>query len=202
MPTRFVPILPMGARSSPDMPIHPAVRLLAIALTVAVSTGCERVFVASPEERVGYLRELVRARTVSRDSVPIDGCSVDRFLDGLPTWRDSLVTSERAMIADVMPCPAEIQPIRGRFVLLRWYRNWSGEYVIRGTTYPWDLGYRFTDGVYVGREERGDREYVDGIATPQPASSTDSLVEGMLRGDSSRRAGTVVDSIADSTQFD
>lgn len=176
--------------------MHAALRLLAVAATVTAVAGCDRVFTATPEERVGYLRELVRARTVSRDTLPIDACSVNRFMDGVPAWRDSLVPAERARLVDVTPCPTEVQPVPGRFVLLRWYRNWSGEYVIRGTTYPWDMGYRFTDGIYVGREDSGDREYFAGIATPQPPSATDSLVEGMLRGDSIRRAGTVADSAA------
>ncbi|MDZ7630783.1 MAG: hypothetical protein U5K74_05330 [Gemmatimonadaceae bacterium] len=180
---------------------HRAIRLLVITFTAAVLSGCERVFTATPEQRVGYLRELVRARTVARDSLPIDGCSVNRFMEGVPAWRDSLVQAELVAITADAPCPADIQPVQGRFVLLRWYRNWSGEYVIRGATYPWDLGYRFTDGVYVGREERGDRVYVDGIQAPLLPSATDSLVQGMLRGDSTRRGGLIEDdAVTDSAQ--
>lgn len=175
--------------------MHSAARLFAI---LAVVTGCGRAFVATPEERVGYLRELVRARTVSRDSLPIDACSVNRFMEGVPAWRDSLVQAELTQIAEISPCPADIQPVVGRFVIMSWYRNWSGEYVIRGAAAPMDQGYRFTDGIFVGRDQRGDREYFAGIPDPRPPSGTDSLVDGMLRGDSIRRAGMVVDSASDS----
>ncbi len=176
---------------------HSAVRLFAL---VALAAGCGRVFVATPEERVGYLRELVRARTVSRDSLPIDACSVNRFMEGVPAWRDSLVQAERDKIAEITPCPADIRPVAGRFVLMSWYRNWSGEYVIRGAAVPLDQGYRFTDGIFVGRDQRGDQEYFAGIPDPRPASGTDSLVDGMLRGDSIRRGGSLADSAADSVR--
>lgn len=165
-----------------------------LAAAVLTIGGCERAFKATPEERVGFLRELVRARTVSRDTLPIDACSVDRFMEGVPAWRDSLLAAERAMVLDARPCPAEIQPVHGRFVLTRWYRNWSGEYVIRGATYPWDQGYRFTDGIYVGREQMKNQEYFAGIAEPRPSTAADSAAPRVLRGDSIRRAGTIVDS--------
>lgn len=197
-PTRCVQRSPMAARSSRDSIMTAAIRLFALVVAVAAVTGCGRVFVATPEERVGYLRELVRARTVSRDTIPIDACSVNRFMEGVPAWRDSLVQAERALIVEVGPCPADVQPVAGRFVITSWYRNWSGEYVIRGVAAPWDQGYRFTDGVFVGREQEADREYFAGIRDPRPPSGTDSLVDGMLRGDSMRRAGTLAESSADS----
>ncbi len=175
------------------MPIAVA-RGLAIAAMIAALPACDRAFRATAEERVGYLRELVRARTVSRDTLPIDACSVNRFMDEVPAWRDSLVQSERAKIIEAMPCPTEIVPVPGRFVIMSWYRNWSGEYVIRGASYPWDEGYRFTDGIYVGREKFGDREYFAGTSTPRAAPSRDSVLDGMVRGDSIRRGGSVSDS--------
>ncbi len=175
-----------------------AVRVVAIVALLAGVAGCDRAFKATAEERVGYLRELVRARTVSRDTLPIDGCSINPFMDGVPAWRDSLVAAERVMIVDDATCPAEIKPLPGRFVLTGWYRNWSGEYIIRGSTYPWDQGYRFTDGVYVGREVMQDQAAYVGIAEKRARrKTTDSLSDAMQRRDSSRRGGTVVDSPAD-----
>jgi hypothetical protein len=105
---------------------------------------------------------------------------------------------------DSTPCPAEIEPVRGRFVLTSWYRNWSGEYVIRGATYPWDQGYRFTDGIFVGRETFQDQRAFAGIAEPRRgAAKPDSTsTSPVLRGDSIRRAGTVSESAADSASRD
>ena len=164
-------------------------------------TGCDRVFKATPAERVGYLRELVRARTVSRDTLPIDACSIARFMDGVPAWRDSLVAAEKAMIVDSPPCTESVEPVRDRFVLTQWYRNWSGEYVIRGETYPWDHGYRFTDGIYVGREEVQDRRYFAGISHSRPQRGADTGgISLRLRRDSIHRAGTIADSVADSSR--
>ena len=165
--------------------------------------GCDRVFRATPAERVGYLRELVRARTVSRDTLPIDACSITRFMDGVPAWRDSLVAAEKAMIVDSVPCTDSVEPIRGRFVLTQWYRNWSGEYVIRGETYPWDQGYRFTDGIYVGREEVQDQRYFAGISHSRQQRSADSamLSARPFSHDSMiHRAGTIADSVGDSSR--
>ena len=176
-------------------------RVVAVAGAMLALGGCsDRVFTATPEERVGYLRELVRARTVSRDSVPIDACSIDRFMLGVPAWRDSLLAVERGMIIDVAPCPAEIRPVTGRFVLTGWYRNWSGEYVIRGATYPWDQGYRFTDGIYVGREQMKNQEYFAGIAEPRSQAAIDSSMAALQRGDSIRRAGMLGDTMTDSAR--
>ena len=166
--------------------------LIGVTLTVA---SCDRGFHVTPAERVGYLRELVRARTVSHDTLPIDGCSVTLFMEGVPAWRDSLLAAERATLVDSTPCPGAVAPIRGRFVLTRWYRNWSGEYVIRGATYPWDQGYRFTDGVFVGREEVQDQRAFAGNPEPRRRSpAADSLATMFLRGDSIHRAGTIADS--------
>ena len=185
----------MAARFSPDLLPRRVIRLTAMLCTALTLTACERGFGVTPSERVGYLRELVRARTVSRDTLPIDGCSVTRFMEDVPAWRDSLATAERATILDTTPCPADIAPIHGRFVLTRWYRNWSGEYVIRGATYPWDQGYRFTDGVFVGREEVQDQKAFAGIAEPRRRpTGADSAGIAVLRGDSIRRAGTLADS--------
>ncbi len=181
--------------------MQPAARLLVIAGTMLGVVGCDRVFKATPAERVGYLRELVRARTVSRDTLPIDGCSVTRFMDGVPAWRDSLVAAEQAMIVDSLPCADSVEPVRGRFVLTQWYRNWSGEYVIRGEAYPWDQGYRFTDGIYVGREEVQDQRYVAGISHPRPKRGADSgAMSGRPQRDSMHRAGTIADSVVDSSR--
>lgn len=170
--------------------------LIAIGLVVSVA-GCDRMTKATPQERVGYLRELVRARTVAGDSIPIDGCSVNRFMDGLPTWRDSLVPSERRVIADVTPCADNGVPVVGRFVLTEWHKNWSGEYVIRGTTRSIDLGYRFTDGIFVGRETMENQASFAGIT--EGRKPIDTLLQP--RGDSTGRAGTVGDTLAaDSTR--
>jgi hypothetical protein len=172
-------------------------RCLVLIGSVAALTGCDRVFKATPEERVGYLRELVRARTVAREPAPIDGCSVNRFMEGVPSWRDSLVPAERAtIVTDSTPCTDSIAPRQGRFVLTHWYRNWSGEYVIRGALYPWDQGYRFTDGVYVGREDLELREEQARLAARRAAAPVDSSDSMTLRGDSVRKAGTVADSVA------
>ena len=190
----------MGDRYSLDDMIHVAARFALIAGTSLCIAGCDRVFAVTAAEHVGYLRELVRARTVSRDTLPIDGCSVTRFMDGVPAWRDSLVAAERAMIMDSTPCPAEIEPVRGRFVLTSWYRNWSGEYVIRGATYPWDQGYRFTDGVFVGREQNEDQAMFAGNAEPRRA--TDTLSKNPAQRDSIRRAGMITETRADSIARD
>lgn len=154
----------------------------------------------SPEEKVGLLRELVRARTVSRDTLPIDGCSLNRFMDGLSTWRDSLDASERAAIIEDATCEGDPQPVAGRFVLLRWHRAWSGEYVMEGSTAPWEFAYRFTDGVFVGRAPLNDGEFYAGIkAPPAPHVAADSVA---ARGDSSRSAGSIADTVTDSTHRD
>ena len=176
-------------------------RLTMLAGVVLTLAACDRSFRVTPAERVGYLRELVRARTVSRDTLPIDGCSVTRFMEGVPAWRDSLLTAERAMIMDSSPCPTDIAPVRGRFVLTRWYRNWSGEYVIRGATYPWDQGYRFTDGVFVGREDVQDQKMFAGNPEPRrrPSAADSAFGVPLSRGDSIRRAGMIADS-ADSVR--
>lgn len=164
-------------------------------------TGCNRVFKATPEERVGFLRELVRARTVSRETAPIDACSVNRFMEGVPAWRDSLVPAEQVMIvSDTVPCSDSVAPKPGRFVLTNWYRNWSGEYVIRGALYPWDQGYRFTDGVYVGREQIESQEAIDRLAARRTAMVADSADSLLIRGDSIRRAGTVSDSLQNTSR--
>ena len=184
----------MAVRFSPDKMPRAIVRLTMLTGIVIMLSSCERGFTVTPADRVGYLRELVRARTVSRDTLPIDGCSVTRFMDSVPAWRDSLVAAERVMIVDSTPCPPEIAPVRGRFVLTRWYRNWSGEYVIRGATYPWDQGYRFTDGVFVGREDVQDQRMFAGNPEPRRRVSATDSAAAVLRGDSIRRAGTIADS--------
>jgi hypothetical protein len=186
----------MVVRSLPESFLRTFAGIALLAGASIALMSCERGFQVTPAERVGYLRELVRARTVSRDTLPIDGCSVTRFMDGVPAWRDSLVAAEKSMIVDSTPCPAEITSVRGRFVLTRWYRNWSGEYVIRGATYPWDQGYRFTDGIYVGREDVQDQKMFAGNPEPRkrPAGTDSLAADSLLRGDSIRRAGTVADS--------
>jgi hypothetical protein len=171
-------------------------RILAVCALVGV-TACDAVFRATPADRIGYLRELVRARTVSRDTLPIDGCSVNRFMDGVPAWRDSLSAEERAVMMDAVPCPRETIPVAGRFVLTSWYRNWSGEYIIRGATTPWEQSYRFTDGIFVGREDTHSAQVFVGI--PKPATLPESLrlndTTGALTGDTVRSAGTVADTV-------
>ena len=180
--------------------MHAAARLFAITGTMLGVIGCDRVFRATPAERVGYLHELVRARTVSRDTLPIDACSITRFMEGVPAWRDSLVAAEKAMIVDSLPCTDSTDPVRGRFVLTQWYRNWSGEYVIRGETYPWDQGYRFTDGIYVGREEVQDQRYFAGISHSRLRRGPDAgAMAAQPQRDSIHRAGTIADSIVDSS---
>lgn len=184
----------MAVRFLPDR-LPRTVTLTALLGVTLTAASCDRGFKVTPAERVGYLRELVRARTVSHDTLPIDGCSVTLFMEGVPAWRDSLLAAERTAFVDSTPCPAEVTPIRGRFVLTRWYRNWSGEYVIRGATYPWDQGYRFTDGVFVGREDVQDQRAFAGNPEPRRRQPTsDSLALIFLRGDSIRRAGTIADS--------
>lgn len=179
--------------------MHPAVRAAAVAVSVIGLAACDRVFTATAAERVGYLRELVRARTVSRDSVPLDACSVSRFMDGMVTWRDSLLPAERAHIAESpVACPSGVHSVEGRFVLTRWYRNWSGEYVIRGASASVEQGYRFTDGVFVGREQMKNSEYVAGIAPKAPAGDS-SRSAARPTNDSIRRAGTLADTTADSS---
>jgi hypothetical protein len=168
-------------------------RLLLLSGTVVGLVGCDRIFAVSGEQRMGYLRELVRARNVSRDSLPIDGCSVDRFMAGVPSWRDSLVAAERAMIVDALPCTGQTVPVQGRFVITRWHRNWSGEFVIRGSAYPWDQGYRFTDGVYVGRETSLDQQSYAGVGAAR-AAAADTGLSSLQRGDSIRRGGVTADS--------
>jgi hypothetical protein len=185
--------------------MHAAGRLVALAVAMMVIVGCDRVFKATPAERVGYLRELVRARSVSRDTLPIDACSVNAFMQGVPAWRDSLVAAERATMVESTPCPAQVEPVRGRFVLTRWYRNWSGEYVIRGAAYPWDQGYRFTDGIYVGREEETqDQKYFAGVSQPraQRASQANRFTPPPIVQDTIHRAGTIADTAADSSRSD
>ena len=173
---------------------NPVFRLLSLACTLTVLTACENSLKPTSQERVGYLRELVRARAVSRDTLPIDDCSLNRFMDGVPAWRDSLVDAERASITTTAACPATTAPVRGRFVLTQWYRNWSGEYVIRGTTEPWDQGYRFTDGIFVGREKLQDQQYHTGIADRPSAPDTSTMAS--LLGDSVKLGGTVADTPA------
>ncbi len=180
--------------------MHAHARRIVIAGALLSLIGCDRVFKATPAERVGYLRELVRARSVSRDTLPIDGCSITRFMEGVPAWRDSLVAAERAQIVDSLPCPQAVEPTRGRFVLTQWYRNWSGEYVIRGEAYPWDQGYRFTDGVYVGREEVQDQRYFAGIShARQKRGPETGVASSRPQRDSIHRAGMIADTVADSS---
>ncbi len=160
--------------------------------SLAALSACNPLSRATPEERVGYLRELVRVRTIARDTLPIDGCSVNRFMEGVPAWRDSLVSSERSMIVDVLPCEVagehDGEPVPGRFVLTAWHRNWSGEYMIRGSTMAFDLGYRFTDGVFVGRERLDSQAFFAGSGERSIVDSTALPV-----GDSTRLGGTVAD---------
>ena len=180
-----------------------SVRRAAVAATLVLGlTACDRVFTASPAERVGYLRELIRARTLSRDSVPIDACSVDHFMDGIPAWRDSLMPGERVHVGEpsekcIVP-REKVDPIQGRFVLTGWYRNWSGEYVIRGATPTIEQGYRFTDGVFVGRETVQNAEYVAGIAEPRGVPPRDTPGAASGSPDSIRRAGALADTLTDS----
>ena len=77
---------------------------IAIAGLASVS-ACDQMSKATPQERVGYLRELVRARTVARDTLPIDGCSVNRFLDDVPAWRDSLARRSSKLGAATRDAP-------------------------------------------------------------------------------------------------
>jgi hypothetical protein len=185
-------------------------RWVLLAVAAVGLCGCERVFRATPADRMGYLRELVRARTISRDTLPIDACSIDRFMQGVPAWRDSLVASERMNIAEktTPQCATEPRPIPGRFVVKSWYRNWSGEYIIRGASYtvaasfPWDQGYRFTDGIFVGREDSWSPEYSAGINdNPRAKDTMSSLLAGdSSRIDSTRKAGTVADTGRDTTR--
>jgi hypothetical protein len=160
---------------------------LVIAGLASVS-ACDQMSKATPQARVGYLRELVRARTVARDTLPIDGCSVNRFLDDVPAWRDSLDASELSTIVDVPPCEAEGRAVPGRFVLMEWHKNWSRDYVIRGSTVPFDQGYRFTDGIFVGQERLDNHAFYAGTAR------SDSTA--VPSGDSMRRAGLTADSSA------
>jgi hypothetical protein len=173
-----------------------SLRVLLIVGAVIGVAGCDRLFTVTPEQRVGYLRELVRARTVSRDSLPIDACSVNRFMDGVPAWRDSLVDAERTMMVESTPCPDSAAPTPGRFVITGWYRNWSGEYVIRGATYPWDQGYRFTDGIYVGKESFPSQQAYAGMAQPKETATKRAAAAAAPTGDSIRRAGTIADTPA------
>ena len=153
---------------------------------------------ATPQERVGYLRELVRARTIARDTLPIDGCSVNRFMEGVPAWRDSLLSSERSMIVDLLSCTVDGEhdgePVPGRFVLTSWHRNWSGEYMIRGSTMAFDLGYRFTDGVFVGLERLDSQAFFAGNGERSGVDST-----AMPLGDSTKLGGTVADTLGSDT---
>lgn len=179
-------------------------RGVALVAAVLAAVGCDRVFTASPEERLGLLRELVRARMVASDTLRIDACSIDRFMQGVPAWRDSLVATERAQIDDVQPCPAEIAPVAGRFVLTSWYRNWTGEYVIRGSTTLFDEGYRFSDGIFVGRDTEEQHATFGGAKTA--ASIIDSA--SALKADSAtlrqvealREAGVLLNTLPDSTR--
>jgi hypothetical protein len=176
----------------------------ALMLVLLGAVGCDRVFTATPEERLGLLRELVRARMVARDTLRIDACSIDRFMQGVPGWRDSLVIAERALIEDVKPCAAEVAPIPGRFVLTSWYRNWTGEYVIRGSTTLFDEGYRFSDGIFVGRDT--EEEHATFGAAKTAASVIDSA--SALKADSVtlekveelRQAGVLFNTLPDSAR--
>ena len=172
------------------MPLVP--RLILLLGSVAGLAACDRLSAPSTAERVGLLRELVRARTVAGDSVPIDACSVARFMQNAPAWRDSLVAAERTRLVESPSCTITAQSIPGRFVLTQWYRNWSGEYVIRGTVQPWDQGYRFTDGIYVGREVLPDQQPVTGIAERRVRGDTG---QSAMRGDSIRRGGALADTV-------
>ncbi len=96
------------------------------------------------------------------------------------------------MIADVTPCAPDGEKVAGRFVLTGWHKNWSGEYVIRGMTPSVEHGYRFTDGIFVGRETMGNQESFAGIA--EKKKPIDTLLQPT--GDSVRRAGTLGDSLA------
>jgi len=103
------------------------------------------------------------------------------------------------MIAEASHCGEEPVPTRGRFVLTHWYRSWSGEYIIRGATYPWEQNYRFSDGIFAGREQLGHRATSSGIAerAPGPAPTPPRIITAApwQRGDTVRQAGTVGDSI-------
>jgi hypothetical protein len=195
----------MAVRSSPDIRRRACLRAATAVAALLSLSACDSLFKASPEDRMGYLRELVRARMVARDSLPIDGCSVDRFMAGLPAWRDSLVAAERSRIADATaPCPTDVRAVPGRFVITRWYRNWTGEYVIRGTVYPWDEGYRFADGIFVGREQLSSNEFYTGIAEPARVKETpDSAIASSVKElDSTRRAGMLADTMLDTLMRD
>ena len=185
---------------------NPAVRLTLFATIALTLSACDRTRSAGPAERVGYLRELVRARMIAGDTTPIDACSMDRFMEGVSQWQDSLLTAERVMIAGTLPCAStndSVRTVPGRFVVTSWYRNWSGEYVIRGATSAFDQGYRFSDGVFVGHENLGnERRYSVGIAAPrspvaqQPDSArADSIIRDSIRL-ADARADTIVDSLA------
>ncbi len=200
----FAPLSLMAVRFLPNQsPRHRGLlRLTAVATAVAALNlaGCDRAFQASPEDRIGYLRELVRARLVKRDTVKIDGCSVNRFMEGLPAWRDSLVVAEQEHIAAATPpCPSDVRPVQGRFVITRWYRNWTGEYVIRGSSYPYDEGYRFADGVFVGQEKLSNNEFYTGIAAPARVQELpdSALTAAATTVDSTRRAGMLADTMLD-----
>lgn len=124
----------------------PLARLVAVAF---VATACLRE--APPEERTALVRELVRARGVEGDTLPLDGCAVDRFLADVPAWRDSLEPAERARIADDAPCATE--PVRraGRWTIVRWHRTLGGDFVIRGALESDDEEITFERGVVAGR---------------------------------------------------
>jgi hypothetical protein len=132
------------------------------ALLVLVLAACAGE--ASPEQRTALLRELIRARTIAGDSLPIDGCGAARFLADVPAWRDSLDADERARVTPAEPCEAEPVARAGRWTITRWYRNVGGSYVIRGTAPGGDDEYRFDDGVIAGHERLPEGETSLGAA--------------------------------------
>ena len=119
---------------------------------------------ADPTQRTALLRELIRARTIAGDSLPIDGCSAARFLADVPAWRDSLDADETPRVTADEPCTAEPVARAGRWTITRWYRNPGGTYVIRGTAPGGDDEYRFDDGVIAGHDRLPEGEALLGAA--------------------------------------
>ncbi|MCU0625880.1 MAG: hypothetical protein MUF21_05245 [Gemmatimonadaceae bacterium] len=186
------------------------VRWLPLALLASLS-ACGALGEASGSDRVGLLRELIRARTERGDTlVGIDACSVERFLSDVRSWRDSLEASERTRITEsATACPAE--PVRraGRWTMVRWYRNVGGRYVIRGSGPGGDDEYTFDDGVVASYRVRGD-EFTGGAASaaamgaepdarsalPVPTSRMASQpARDTARGPLERRGGPLTDSM-------
>jgi hypothetical protein len=205
MSRRYVPRLPMAGLFLADGDRMNALgRRVGVAALLCALGACDRVFTASPAERVGYLHELLRARMIASDSLQIDGCSVDRFMQGVPAWRDSLVSTERALVIERAPCPPEITPVKGRFVLTSWYRNWTGEYVIRGATTLFDESYRFADGIFVGRDAEQHDEAFGAVQSAQSIihsempTAADSVT--MKKVDSIRSSGAVFDTLSNTAR--